>query len=423
MVTCYLGLGSNLGNRQKNIKSALRYLESLNKVKIEKVSSLYETEPQGYPVLSPRFLNGVARVKTNLSPGVLLKELKNIETKLGRQKQRRLSVRPIDLDILLYGNKKINTPDLKIPHPRIQERSFVLTPLKEIAPSVIKSLSARIKIISGIAAMRSFIKEKKSRGKTIGFVPTMGYLHQGHLSLIRQAKKDNDICAVSIFVNPIQFGPKEDYRKYPRDLERDSILAQSAGCDVIFCPKAKDMYPEDYYTYINVEKLTKTLCGASRPGHFRGVATVVAKLFNIVQPDIAYFGQKDYQQALIIKKMAGDLNMPLKIKAMPIIRESDGLAMSSRNTYLNTKERNEAAVLYQSLLKAKDMIRQGERDAGRIISVVKEMIQKKKSARIDYVAIADAETLGPLKYVKGKSVIALAVWIGRTRLIDNIIVK
>lgn len=423
MKICYIGLGSNLGDRRKNIEKVLELIKTIPSVKIVKSSSFFETQPQGCPPASPDFLNSALKIKTSLSAPALLERLQDIEHRLGRKRTKeRNAPRGIDLDILLYGRQKINRPRLIIPHPRLKERPFVLKPLKEIDPGLIRSLAAEISVVSKISRMRSFAAGVKKQHKTIGFVPTMGYLHPGHLSLIRQAKKDCDICLVSIFVNPIQFGPREDYKKYPRDLEVDSILAKSAGGDCIFYPQAKDMYDMGYSTYVNVEKITDYLCGASRPGHFRGVATVVAKLFNIVQPDIAYFGQKDFQQALVIKKMVKDLNMPLKIKVMPIVRDSDGLALSSRNVYLSAREKSDALVLSRSLQKAKEIILRGERKAGKIIAVMRNEISRKKSARIDYIAIAHAQTLEPLEYVKKKALIALAVYFGKTRLIDNIII-
>lgn len=422
METCYIGLGSNLGDRQQNIKLALKHIRALRNTKLVRISGIYETDPYGCPQGSQRFLNLTAAIKTNLSALSLLNGLKGIESDLGRKDKRKNSSRPIDLDILFYGNKKINSPRLRIPHPHLKERGFVLTPLKEIAPALIKSLAKEVKVISDIETTRTYSARIKSSGKTIGFVPTMGYLHPGHLSLIRQAKKDCDVCLVSVFINPLQFGPQEDYKKYPRDLEVDSILVKSAGGDCIFHPRAEDMYGVGYSTYVNVEKLTDSLCGASRTGHFKGVTTVAAKLFNLIQPDIAYFGQKDYQQALVIRKMAEDLNMPLKIKVMPIVRESDGLAMSSRNVYLNAQERLEALVLGQSLQKAKEMMLGGERRSEKISAEIKKEIIQKKSARIDYIAVADINTLEPLEYINKKALIALAVYFGKTRLIDNIVV-
>ena len=271
--------------------------------------------------------------------------------------------------------------------------------------------------------MSTLVKIFKKEGKSISLVPTMGYLHEGHLSLVRAARKHTDVVVMSIFVNPMQFGPKEDFEKYPRDLKRDEQLATSAGVDIIFNPSVNDMYPSGYSTYVSVEGLTDTLCGSSRPGHFKGVTTVVSKLFEIIRPNIAYFGQKDAQQAIVIKKMTEDLNMGIEIKIMPIIRESDGLAMSSRNIYLSDTERKDALVLYESLKKAEDMVRSGEQDAGKIVKVIEGTIRSVESARIDYVSVVGTKNLKKVKTISGEVLVALAVFIGRTRLIDNIIVK
>ncbi|MEN2998848.1 MAG: pantoate--beta-alanine ligase [Brevinematia bacterium] len=264
----------------------------------------------------------------------------------------------------------------------------------------------------------------KKEGKSIGFVPTMGALHEGHLSLVRKSKRDNNITVVSIFVNPIQFGPSEDFARYPRQLDKDKELLENEGVDYLFCPSVEDMYPKNYETYVNLESLPNHLCGLSRPGHFRGVATVVTKLFNIVQPDKAYFGQKDYQQAQIIKRMARDLNFPIEIVVMPIVREQDGLAMSSRNSYLSPEERKNAVVLYKSLQKAKELIKNGERDVSKIKQKMKEIIESVPS-KIDYVEVVNPETLESLDTIpkEGEVVVAVAVFIGSARLIDNEIVK
>ncbi len=278
-----------------------------------------------------------------------------------------------------------------------------------------------MKVVTSLREIKKFISSAKKNGKTVGLVPTMGYLHEGHLSLTRRAKKDCDVCVVSIFVNPLQFGPSEDFKRYPRNIKRDEALSKAAGVDIIFYPSVKIMYPSQHLTYVEVEKLSDGLCGASRPGHFRGVATVVTKLFNIIQPDTAYFGQKDIQQATIIHKMVEDLNMPVKIKVLPIVRVKDGLALSSRNVYLSQQQRIEAVILWQSLKKAGHLIGKGERSAKKVIFFIRKLIQTKKTAKIDYVECVDAVNLAPLKEIKGKVIIALAVWFGKTRLIDNII--
>lgn len=280
-----------------------------------------------------------------------------------------------------------------------------------------------MKVVDTIPRMSTLVKIFRKEGKSISLVPTMGYLHEGHASLIRAARKHTDVVVVSIFVNPVQFGPKEDFEKYPRDMKRDEALATAAGADIVFAPSAKDMYPDGYSTYVNVERLTDVLCGASRPGHFKGVATVVAKLFEIVRPEIAYFGQKDAQQAMVIKKMAADLNTGIEIKVLPIIRESDGLAMSSRNIYLSESERKDALVLHEALKKAEAMIKSGEREAKKIIRAMKELISAIPSAKADYISIVDITNLKGIKVLSGEVLVALAVFIGKTRLIDNILMK
>ncbi|WIF94141.1 pantoate--beta-alanine ligase [Caminicella sporogenes] len=278
-----------------------------------------------------------------------------------------------------------------------------------------------MKIIHTIKEIREEVKAARRSGKSIGFVPTMGFLHEGHLSLIKKAREENDFVVVSIFVNPTQFGPEEDLESYPRDLERDSRLSEEAGADVIFNPTAEEMYPEGYSTYVEIEgKLTKKLCGISRPGHFKGVTTVVSKLFNIVTPDRAYFGQKDAQQVAVIEQMVRDLNFDVKIVPCPIVREKDGLAMSSRNTYLSKEERKAALILSKTLFKAEEMIKNGERNSTKIRDFIINNIKSEPLANIDYVEIVDAKSLKYLNEIKGDVLIALAVKFGRARLLDNI---
>lgn len=275
-------------------------------------------------------------------------------------------------------------------------------------------------IIRSIAQLRKTLQADRGKGRSIGFVPTMGYFHEGHLSLMRQAKKENDVCVVSIYVNPAQFGPKEDFNQYPRDLKRDSSMIIKENVDILFIPSNNEIYPSSYLTYIDVEKISKPLCGQFRPGHFRGVATIVAKLLNIVAPDVMYLGQKDAQQVAVLKAMARDLNFPAKIKVVTTKREADGLAMSSRNKYLTVEDRQEAVVLYQALRQAKTKIQQGERSAAQIKNLVKNLIVKKSSGKIQYVECVNADTLEELTTLQGQVLIALAVFFGKTRLIDNI---
>lgn len=279
-----------------------------------------------------------------------------------------------------------------------------------------------IKVIKSAKAMNDLSSRSRGKGRTIGFVPTMGYLHDGHISLVREARKRNDIVVVSIFVNPTQFGPKEDLKKYPRNIKRDISLLSKNGVDIVFCPSVKEMYPEGYGTYIEVKGLSDKLCGASRPGHFKGVATIVAKLFNIVRPDAAYFGEKDHQQLIIIRRMVSDLNMGVKVVSMPTIREKNGLAMSSRNSYLNRDEVSRALVINRSLKFAKTLIASGVTSAPRIKAAVTQMIRA-AGLRIDYVSVCDPKTLEEKKSARGKTLIAVAAYIGKTRLIDNIVIQ
>ena len=277
-----------------------------------------------------------------------------------------------------------------------------------------------MKVIETIDEMKRL---RRQLAEPVGFVPTMGYLHEGHLSLVRHARGENTSVVVSIFVNPTQFGPQEDFSKYPHDPQRDLALLQKEGTDIVFMPSAAEMYPTQFSSWIEVDKVTERLEGASRPGHFRGVTTVVAKLFNIVQPTRAYFGQKDAQQLVVIKKMVADLNMNLEIVAVPTVREPDGLAMSSRNIYLNLEERRAAVVLYQALTLAQQLWSQEKTDAERLRREMIAFIEEEPLATIDYVSIANAETLDELDTVNPPALLSLAVKIGSTRLIDNVVLK
>lgn len=272
-----------------------------------------------------------------------------------------------------------------------------------------------------IDAVKEQVKAWKRTGQSVGFVPTMGYLHEGHGSLIEAARRENDKVVVSIFVNPMQFGPSEDLASYPRDLKKDSALCESLGVDLIFHPEPEEMYHPNFRSFVDMTVLTEELCGLSRPVHFRGVCTVVSKLFHIVQPDRAYFGQKDAQQLAVIRHMVEDLNMDLEIVGCPIIREEDGLAKSSRNTYLSPGEREAALVLSRSIALGQKMVEDGEQDAGRVIAAMKEMIEKEPMARIDYVKAVDGRTMQQITAVRRPMLVAIAVYIGSTRLIDNFI--
>lgn len=278
-----------------------------------------------------------------------------------------------------------------------------------------------MKIVSTVNDVRSTVKEWKKNGLKVGLVPTMGFLHEGHLSLIKKAVLENDKVVVSVFVNPTQFGPNEDFEAYPRDLNKDAALCEEAGADLIFHPEPEEMYPDGFCSSVNMTGLTDALCGKSRPIHFQGVCTVVSKLFNIVAPDNAYFGEKDAQQLAIIKRMVKDLNFDIKITGCPIIREEDGLAKSSRNTYLNPEERQAAIVLSKAVKCGRSLVEGGEKDSAVILKEMKSIIENEPLARIDYVEIVDMNTMKNIDKVKGDVLCAMAVYIGKTRLIDNFI--
>ena len=273
------------------------------------------------------------------------------------------------------------------------------------------------------AEVRALVEEAHGRGASVGLVPTMGYLHEGHLSLVRRAREENDYVVLSIFVNPTQFGPEEDLERYPRDLERDLELAEQSGVDLVFAPEAEEMYAPGHRTWVEVEELTGGLCGRSRPGHFRGVTTVVTKLFGICRPDRAYFGQKDGQQAFVIRRMTRDLDLGVEVVVAPIVREADGLALSSRNVYLSEEERRAAPILQRALCEGEVAVGAGERDAEAVRTQVRRRIEGAPEARVDYVELVSTETLQSVERIEGEVLLAVAVFFGKTRLIDNVIIK
>jgi len=280
-----------------------------------------------------------------------------------------------------------------------------------------------MKVVRTIKDLRRQLAVLRRKGKSVGFVPTMGYFHAGHISLMKASRKNNDVTVVSLFVNPIQFGPDEDLAKYPRDLKHDTAMAKAAGVNILFIPSVDQMYPHPLLTYVDVGQMGEILCGATRPGHFRGVATVVSKLLNIVQPDTMYLGQKDAQQAEVIKKMVQDLNFHVQVKVCPTLREKDGLAMSSRNAYLSPAERAQAPAIYKALCHARRMIADGERDVLKINSKIKKLISDGTSASIVYISCVGLDDFTLTRRIKGDTLIAVAARIGSTRLIDNIVIK
>jgi len=281
-----------------------------------------------------------------------------------------------------------------------------------------------MKMVQTVFEVRAGVARARARGARVGLVPTMGALHEGHLSLIRRAREDTDFVVVSIFLNPTQFGPDEDLEEYPRTPEADRAAAEEAGTDLLFAPSTEEMYPEGFCTYVEVTgQMTARLCGASRPGHFRGVATVVTKLLNQVRPDLAFFGQKDAQQVAVIKRMVRDLDMPVRVVVCPTVRESDGLAMSSRNRYLSPEEREQATVLHKALERAQALFAAGQTETGGLKEAIRAVISQAPAAKVDYVDVVDAETMAPLTVVDRPALVALAVFVGRTRLIDNTVLQ
>ncbi len=278
-------------------------------------------------------------------------------------------------------------------------------------------------IVNGIEEVKEIVGGWKAEGQSVGFVPTMGYLHEGHGSLIERARAENDRVVVSIFVNPMQFGPTEDLGTYPRDMDRDAAYCERLGADLIFAPEPEEMYPDGFSSYVDMTVLTEELCGLSRPTHFRGVCTVLTKLFHIVRPDRAYFGQKDAQQLAIVKHMVEDLNMNLEVIGCPIVREADGLAKSSRNTYLSPEERKAALVLSQAVALGEKMVANGERDAVKLIAAMRDHIEAEPLARVDYVKAVDGRTMQPVTQVRSPLLVAMAVYIGKTRLLDNFMIQ
>jgi pantoate--beta-alanine ligase len=444
MVTCLIGLGSNLGDRVGNLLAALQSLRDDPDISLQAVSSFVESAPVGGPEGQPSYFNGAATLRTSLSAELLLARLLAIESSLGRVRGERFGPRTIDLDLLLYGDQILELTALQVPHPRLAERWFVLEPAAEITPEMlvpsaaggdstsIQALAARLaapapgqrglRVITSPAAMWRHVRQEQRKGRRVGVVPTMGALHAGHLSLVHEARLRTDHVVATIFVNPTQFAPHEDFSKYPRTLDADLAALSSAGCHAVFVPTAEEMYPPGATTAVEPPDVARPLEGVCRPGHFRGVATIVLKLFHLIPADVACFGQKDFQQALVIRRMVADLNVPIDVVVCPTVREPDGLALSSRNRYLSSAEREQALALSRALRQAERLIEAGERDSSRIIEAMRTALVTAGITSIDYVALADPETLTEVSQVAGQSVALIACRVGNTRLIDNCLI-
>jgi len=437
MVRCLIALGSNLGDRAQNLLTALDLLRSNSRISVHQVSSFHLTSPVGGPTDQGAYLNAAAVIDTTLSPSELLHCLLGVEQKLGRVRTERWGPRTIDLDMLLYEDAVIETPEITVPHPRMHDRRFVLAPAAEVAADfvhpgtrqtvgdMLRALPAAMsndpnfQIDTSPTAIQTKLLELRKQEKRIGFIPTMGALHAGHISLVEHARKLADIVIASIFVNPTQFGPQEDFQKYPRTLDDDLRGLAAAGCDLVFVPSATDIYPPGFSSYVDPPDVAHPLEGVYRPGHFRGVATVVLKLFQIVPAHFACFGRKDYQQLQVIKRMVADFAIPMEIIGCPTIREPDGLAMSSRNRYLSAAERQQALSLSRALSQAEQMFRRGERNAKKIASEMKATLLSAGIEKIDYAAVADPDTLAEFDTIDRSAIALLAAHVGTTRLIDN----
>jgi pantoate--beta-alanine ligase len=436
MAACLLALGSNQGERIANLLAALAELRNHPAISVERVSSFLETRPVGGPPGQSNYFNAAAVVETKLTPVELVAELLKIERKLGRERTERWGPRTIDLDVLLYGDQVIDQPEITVPHPRMEDRPFVLAPAAEIADdwvhptsqktigqllASLKSVSPEpgMRVITSPADIQAVVLPLRREGRRVALVPTMGALHAGHLSLVHAARQHAETVIATIFVNPTQFGPHEDFAKYPRTLDADLQALSDAGCNFVFVPTAADIYPPDFSTYVEPPAVAQPLEGVCRPGHFRGVATVVLKLFHLVPAHVACFGQKDFQQLLVIRHMARDLALPIEIVSCPIVREADGLAMSSRNRYLSPAERQQALAISQALDRAAQLAADGEKNAAAIVSQMHAILNQAGIDRIDYATIADPETLTELTSFDGPAVALIAAHVGKTRLIDN----
>ncbi|MBI4584018.1 MAG: pantoate--beta-alanine ligase [Planctomycetes bacterium] len=458
-VTAYLGFGSNLGNRLEMIRRACDLLERREGLRALRLSALRETRPQGTeegPALGGPYLNAVAEVSTALEPLALLQLCLEVEAALGRVRAAPNGPRKIDLDLLLYGEAVIELPAregrpaLTVPHPRLLERAFVLEPLAELAPDRIHPLTGRtirqhwrafqgkepgtrsgsvpMKEIHDAREAAGWADRVRSAGLSLGLVPTMGALHPGHHSLIGRARGECDRVAVSIFVNPAQFGPGEDLSRYPRTPAQDLQGCREQGVDLVFWGEAGGeggVYPEGFQTGVEVEKLSRPLCGEFRPGHFRGVATVVSILFGLFKPHRAYFGQKDFQQARLLQRLARDLATGVRVVIGPTVREADGLAMSSRNRYLSPEERERARAIPRALFEAEEACRLGEDRPSVLEQMVLDRLRREPGLVVQYARALEAATLEPvpgdrISSARDGVVLAVAALAGKTRLIDNV---
>jgi len=436
MTRVLVGIGSNLEPREEHIRSALDLLQEGGAVRVESVSTLRETDPVGGPPQGA-YLNGAAVVETGLEPRDLLALLKSVESRVGRRQGGvRWGPREVDLDILLFGDRVVQDAGLVIPHPRLTGRRFVLEPAAEIAgdllhpvlrktiSDLLRALPERLgtgspRLLTTVEELRGWVKTSRRNRFTAGLVPTLGALHEGHASLMRAAYRETDRVCVSVFVNPRQFGDASDLERYPRTLEEDVALSAENGVDAVFAPSPGEMYPRGFSTRVEVEGLSTMLEGAMRPGHFAGVTTVVCKLLAMALPDRAYFGQKDFQQAVIVRRMVRDLGIPCEVVVMPTVRDGDGVAVSSRNRFLREEDRVAARALPAALDAARAAFEGGRRAAAEILAAARGPLEAEGRLAVDYLVLADTETLEPVEGAVDRAVLLVAARAGSVRLLDN----
>ncbi|MHC5063030.1 MAG: pantoate--beta-alanine ligase [Planctomycetota bacterium] len=431
----YVGLGANLGDREATIRAALERLGNVPGVKVDAVSSLRETDPVGGPP-QPKFLNGAARLETCLGPEALLEILKTLEIEAGRDPRDPPNhPRSLDLDLLIYGDQGVEKKGIQLPHPRMWDRPFVLDPLEELGCRLplravtLDSDPSHIERITAAAHLAERAASLRAGGFTIGFVPTMGALHAGHASLMRRARRECDRLVVSIFVNPLQFGSEKDLRTYPSNIADDFLVLGEEGVDLLFTPSADELFPPGFASKIQVGAEAEGMEGACRPGHFAGVATVVARLWLLVNPHRSYFGRKDAQQFAALRRLHDDLALSGEILACPIIRDADGLALSSRNQHLQGPDRSAATVLFKALSSCRELYLTGERRKARLLAAARELLDAEPRCHLDYLELRVADSLAELSEPIDRPPQALvAAVIGEspasgTRLIDNMLLQ
>jgi pantoate--beta-alanine ligase len=425
--TVYLGLGSNEGDRQQHLERALQGLAAAPGVRVVRTSRWRESTLVGAGPVQGPFLNGVAEVRTTLPALALLAVCKALEQAAGRVLPApRNHPRPLDLDILVFGDEVHDCRDLQVPHPRLWERDFVIEPLRELGvdPAALPR-PVHPAVVHEAPAIAGLTARWREGGCLVGLVPTMGALHAGHQSLVQRAKRECDRVVLTVFVNPLQFGPNEDFSAYPRGLARDVELAGAAGADAVWAPSTEQMYAAGFASQVAVGREAEGMEGALRPGHFAGVATVVARLFAVTQPHRAYFGEKDAQQLAVLRRLVADLGFPLRVVPCPIVREADGLAMSSRNVYLAAGDRSAATVLHRALLSARHAFGRGERDRDTLLARAATVIAGEPRAALDYLELRREGDLAPLPPgpVEGGRLLVAARFSGGARpvrLLDNL---